>query len=87
MKYDRELAEHAQRKQFDFSTFLEGGFDMKSLPFSSCTQRKKVMKRKKRKRVEDMTDIKSYMLQHNLFSYYGTVFCVTLFLVAFCILK
>ncbi|XP_050207026.1 uncharacterized protein LOC126656490 [Mercurialis annua] len=70
LKYDRELAEHAQRKQFDFDTFLVEGFDTKSLPFSSCTQRKKVMKRKKRNRVEEMVDIKSHMLQHNLFSYY-----------------
>ncbi|XAR54184.1 hypothetical protein NMG60_11029209 [Bertholletia excelsa] len=28
------------------------------------------MRRKKRKRVEDITDIGAYMLQHNLFSYY-----------------
>ncbi|XP_048232765.1 uncharacterized protein LOC8285623 [Ricinus communis] len=70
LKYDRELAEHAQRKQFDFDSFVVEGFDTKSLPFSSCIQRKKVMKRKKRKRVEEMTDVTSYMLQHNLFSYY-----------------
>ncbi|GLT67771.1 hypothetical protein SLA2020_400550 [Shorea laevis] len=31
----------------------------------------KVMKRKKRKRVEETIDITTYMSQHNLFSYYG----------------
>ncbi|KAJ9177329.1 hypothetical protein P3X46_012562 [Hevea brasiliensis] len=70
LKYDRELAKHEQRKQFDFDTFVVEGFDAKSLPFSGCTQRKKVMKRKKRKRVEETADITSYVLQHNLFSYY-----------------
>ncbi|XP_043804767.1 uncharacterized protein LOC110628081 isoform X4 [Manihot esculenta] len=68
LKYDRELAEHEQRKQID--TFAEEGFDARSRPFLGCTQSKKVMKRKKRRRVEEMTDITSYMLQHNLFSYY-----------------
>ncbi|XP_065852691.1 uncharacterized protein [Euphorbia lathyris] len=65
-KYDRELAQYAERKLFDFVE----GCDTKSLPFSSCTRRKKVVKRKKRKRVEEMTDVASHMLQHNLFSYY-----------------
>lgn len=74
LKYDRELAEHEQRKQID--TFAEEGFDARSRPFLGCTQSKKVMKRKKRRRVEEMTDITSYMLQHNLFSYYGTERCV-----------
>ncbi|KDP32028.1 hypothetical protein JCGZ_12489 [Jatropha curcas] len=72
LKYDRELAEHEQRKQFDYGTFLIEGIDAKSTPFSSCTKRNKVMKRKKRKRIEEATDISSYMLQHNLFSYYET---------------
>ncbi|WCJ28747.1 hypothetical protein M5689_010425 [Euphorbia peplus] len=65
-KYDRELAQYAERKLFDFVE----GCDAKSLPFSSSTQRKKVMQRKKRKRVEEITDTSSYMRQHNLFSYY-----------------
>lgn len=72
LKYDRELAEHEQRKQFDFETYMVEGFHAKSLPFSSCIRRNKVMKRKKRKRFEETTDTASYMLRHNLFSYYGT---------------
>ncbi|CAK7337768.1 unnamed protein product [Dovyalis caffra] len=70
LKYDREIAEHGRRKQFDLETFMAEGFPVKSLPFSTCTTRKKAMKRKKRKRFEETADVASYMLQHNLFSYY-----------------
>ncbi|KAJ6735597.1 ELONGATION FACTOR [Salix viminalis] len=68
-KYDREIAEDEQRKMFDLETFI-GGFPVKSLPFSTCMTRKKAMTRKKRKRFEETEDVASYMLQHNLFSYY-----------------
>jgi len=71
LKYDREIAEHERRKLFDHETFMEEGFPVKSLPFSTCMERKKAMKRKKRKRFEETADVASYMLQHNLFSYYG----------------
>lgn len=69
--YDRELAVYDQRKQFEFENFPLEEFDAKSLPFSSQALRDKVMKRKKRKRVEETIDITTYMSQHNLFSYYG----------------
>ncbi|KAJ6398634.1 hypothetical protein OIU77_019423 [Salix suchowensis] len=68
-KYDREIAEDEQRKMLDLETFI-GGFPVKSLPFSTCVTRKKAMTRKKRKRFEETEDVASYMLQHNLFSYY-----------------
>ncbi|KAJ6740405.1 hypothetical protein OIU79_000521 [Salix purpurea] len=70
LKYDREIAEHEQRKLFDLETFMAESFPVKSLPFSTCMERKKAMKRKKRKRFEETVDAASYMLQHNLFSYY-----------------
>ncbi|KAG6767032.1 hypothetical protein POTOM_028211 [Populus tomentosa] len=70
LKYDREIAEHEQRKLFDHETFMAEGFPVKSLPFSTCMERKKAMKRKKRKRFEETADVASYMRQHNLFSYY-----------------
>ncbi|KAL5571679.1 hypothetical protein UlMin_021276 [Ulmus minor] len=69
-KYDRELAEYNSRKQFEFELPTSEGFNAKSLPFSSQTKRNKVMKRKKRKRIEEQIDVASYMSQHNLFSYY-----------------
>lgn len=72
LKYDRELAAYDRRKQFEFESFTLAGCDAKSLPFSRQMLRDKVMKRKKRERVEETVDIKSYMSQHSLFSYYGT---------------
>ncbi|KAF5736199.1 hypothetical protein HS088_TW14G00335 [Tripterygium wilfordii] len=72
LKYDRELAEYDERKQFDCEKSALEGFDAKSLPYSSYIQRKKVMQRKKRRRIEDTVDMASYMLQHNVFSYYVT---------------
>lgn len=71
LKYDNELAVYDQRKQLEFQNFTLDDIDAKSLPFSSQILRKKVMKRKKRKRVEETIDITTYMSQHNLFSYYG----------------
>ncbi|KAF3440097.1 hypothetical protein FNV43_RR18375 [Rhamnella rubrinervis] len=69
-KYDRELAEYDERKEFEFGRFMSENFNSKSLPFSCQMQRNKVMKRKKRKRVEETTDVASYMSHHNLFSCY-----------------
>ncbi|WCJ31339.1 hypothetical protein M5689_012841 [Euphorbia peplus] len=74
LKYDRELASNEDRKTFEFHTYVARGFDAKTIPFYSSEQRrKKAIKRKKRKRIEEMTDIMPYMLQHNVFSYYGSV--------------
>ncbi|XP_043722579.1 uncharacterized protein LOC122669790 [Telopea speciosissima] len=70
LKYDKELAECDQRKQFDSGQLALEGCCMRSLPFSRQFQRKKAMKRRKRKRVEDTVDISLYMSRHSLFSYY-----------------
>lgn len=52
-KYDSQLAKYPQIEQSDFGAM--------SAP--------KLMKRKKRKRVECTTNIASYVSHHNLFSY------------------
>ncbi|XVF15471.1 hypothetical protein REPUB_Repub09cG0156500 [Reevesia pubescens] len=70
LKYDKELAEYDQRKKFDYGKFTFEGLNVKSQPFPFQIQRKKVMKRKKRKRVEDTVDLASYMSRHKFFSYY-----------------
>ncbi|XVF06823.1 hypothetical protein REPUB_Repub06bG0083900 [Reevesia pubescens] len=70
IKYERELAEYDQSKQFEFEKVTFEGFDSKSQAFPSKVQRKKVMRRKKRKRAEDTSDLASYMSNHNIFSYY-----------------
>ncbi|CAK9188244.1 unnamed protein product [Ilex paraguariensis] len=70
IKYDRELAENNQRKQYGSENLKLEGFAAKLLPFPSNSQRGKVMKRRKRKRVENLMDTTTYMATHNLFSYH-----------------
>ncbi|TYH28944.1 hypothetical protein ES288_A02G184500v1 [Gossypium darwinii] len=72
LNYDKELAEYDQRKNFEYEKFTFEGLNVKSQPFPSQIQRKKLMKRRKRKRVEDTADLASYMSNHNLFSYYDS---------------
>lgn len=71
-KYDRELEECSQRKKLELDMSKVEHVGAKSLPFSGRSQKKKLMKRKKRKRVEETVDIASYMSHHNLFSYNGS---------------
>lgn len=82
LKYDRKLANNDERKQSEFECSKLEGIDAKSLPYSSQIFRSKVMKRKKRKRLESTIDIASYMSRHNLFSYFGMKFII-LFLAFF----
>ncbi|KAH1105750.1 hypothetical protein J1N35_009518 [Gossypium stocksii] len=70
LKYERELAEYDKSKQFEFRKVTSEGFDAKSRAFPSKAQRKEVMNRRKRRRVEDTTDVATYMSHHNIFSYY-----------------
>lgn len=72
LKYSRQCAAFDQRKRSGYDQFTFEGLGSKSLPFSSQCFRTKAVKRRKRKRVEEKTDITSYMSQHNLFSYLGT---------------
>ncbi|XP_062090102.1 uncharacterized protein LOC133796551 [Humulus lupulus] len=68
-KYARDLAAYDQGKHSRLEQITTDGFCSKSLPFSRQYGRRKAMKRRKRKKVEDTTDATSYMSQHNLFSY------------------
>lgn len=70
-EYDRELAKYDQRKKTELESCVLEGFGAKSLPFLSRSQRKEVMKRRKRKRVEDTGDMVGFMSRHKLFSYFG----------------
>lgn len=70
LKYSRELAEYDKVKHTaarDHFTLKESG--SKSLPFSSHQYRSKAKMRRRRKKVEDTTDIASYAAHHYLFSY------------------
>uniref|UniRef100_A0A7N1A2P6 Uncharacterized protein n=1 Tax=Kalanchoe fedtschenkoi TaxID=63787 RepID=A0A7N1A2P6_KALFE len=67
--YSRILSEYDRGRQSQLENFSAKALCSRSLPFPHQMKRKKIMWRKKRKRVEDTTDIASYMLQHNLFAY------------------
>ncbi|XVF84295.1 hypothetical protein PTKIN_Ptkin17bG0025600 [Pterospermum kingtungense] len=69
LKYARELSAYDQRKFPGIDQSTVEGCGSKSLPFSSQCYRKKAIKRRRRKRIEETTDITSYMSSHNLFSY------------------
>lgn len=71
LKYARELAAYDQNKLSRVNQSTVEEFGSKSLAFSSQWYRKKAMKRRKRKRAEDTTDLASYMSHHSLFSYLG----------------
>ncbi|XP_061945166.1 uncharacterized protein LOC133669145 [Populus nigra] len=68
-KYAREIAACEQKKHSGIYQSTFEGFCSKSLPFSNECYRRKAVKRRKRKRVEDTNDAASYMTHHNLFSY------------------
>ncbi|KAK7286990.1 hypothetical protein RJT34_22383 [Clitoria ternatea] len=72
-KYEKELEAYNYTKQVDFAHLTLDGSDIKSVPISGRMHRNKIMKRKRRKRVEDTCDVASYMSNHNLFSYYEKV--------------
>ncbi|ONK77335.1 uncharacterized protein A4U43_C02F5470 [Asparagus officinalis] len=68
--YDKELAKYEGEKQLQ-SKMIELDYSVSRLVPTSCQRhRKRVMERVKRKRIEDTTNISSYMSNHNLFSYY-----------------
>ncbi|XP_058182643.1 uncharacterized protein LOC131300701 isoform X2 [Rhododendron vialii] len=67
-KYSTELAAYDQ-KQLELDHLTSENFASKPLPFTVQSHGNKTMKRRKRKRVEDTTDVTLYMSQHKLFSY------------------
>lgn len=75
-KYDLQAEEINRRKQLTSEDLAVGNSGVKSPSIPGSMQKEKIMKRRKRKRVEDSTDKAAYMAQHILFSYSGTSFCV-----------
>ncbi|KAJ0977029.1 hypothetical protein J5N97_012503 [Dioscorea zingiberensis] len=70
LKYDNELAKYMHEKQLQ-STMVELECSAsRMVPLPCGSRKKKAMKRRKRKRNEEIIDISSYMSQHNVFSYY-----------------
>ncbi|XP_019188722.1 PREDICTED: uncharacterized protein LOC109182919 [Ipomoea nil] len=69
-KYDKELAQYSDKKQFEFKNLGSEDTNSKSIPFPFTQERNKVLERKRRRRNEDKLDIAQYMSKHNLFSFY-----------------
>ena len=78
-KYDRELAECSRRKQCEREKCAAEDLATKSVPVCQ-NQPVKIMKRKKRKRVEETTNLAAYSSPHKVFSYFGiTLFFLQVF--------
>lgn len=71
IKCDREIFALNQRKHTSLHQHPVEESGSRSLPYTLQEQKQKVLKRRKRERVEDKVDTKSYMSNHNLFSYLG----------------
>ncbi|XP_047178063.1 uncharacterized protein LOC124845064 isoform X2 [Vigna umbellata] len=69
LKYSKELAEYDKGKHTTPDQFSIEEFGSKSLPFLGEHSRNKANKRRKRKKVEDTTEIGSYTSHHYIFSY------------------
>ncbi|XP_009338129.3 uncharacterized protein LOC103930511 [Pyrus x bretschneideri] len=70
LKYSRDLGvAYGKKRHTGLDQFPLEEFGSKSLPYCNQFRRKKAMKRRKRKRVEDTTDIAPYISNHNVFSY------------------
>ncbi|KAG9440204.1 hypothetical protein H6P81_020369 [Aristolochia fimbriata] len=68
-KYDKLLA-YAKDKQARKDEVAIQCSVARSMPLFGQTVRQRVMKRRKRTRMEETVDISSYMARHNLFAYY-----------------
>lgn len=71
-KYEHELAECSRRKQCELEKFASEDLAVKSTPFVFRNGPVRIMKRKKRKRVEETTDLAAYSSCHSLFSYFAS---------------
>lgn len=75
-KYERELEKCHRRKQTEWEKYATEDHVIKSVPFSCQNQRVKLMKRRRRKRVEETVDLASYTSCHDLLSYFAKRRCL-----------
>lgn len=78
-KYPREISVYDSRKHMALDQITGEQSGSRLMPFTHQSRRKEPMKRMKRKRVEDTTDIASYMSNHILFSERGLVSSLILY--------
>nr|CAD1824513.1 unnamed protein product [Ananas comosus var. bracteatus] len=69
-KYDREVALLEHEKELHSKMIELDGSVSRSVPLTCQSNRRNAMKRRKRKRYEDIVDASSYMSNHVFFSYY-----------------
>lgn len=70
-KYDREVALLEHDKELHSKMIELDGSVSRSVPLTCQSNRRNAMKRRKRKRYEDIVDASSYISNHVFFSYYG----------------
>ncbi|KAJ0793368.1 hypothetical protein HanOQP8_Chr01g0028811 [Helianthus annuus] len=68
LEYAKKVAARNATKHLASNQSIPEGFSSRSMPYTKRRQRK-LMKRRKRARIEDTTDADLYMSQHVLFSY------------------
>ncbi|KAH9627470.1 hypothetical protein KSS87_006161 [Heliosperma pusillum] len=69
-KYAKELVECDKRKHCELENFSTEDHAVKAAPYINQNRSVKLMKRKKRKRVEETVDLASYTSCHSLFSHF-----------------
>ncbi|KAL1190445.1 hypothetical protein V5N11_016823 [Cardamine amara subsp. amara] len=70
LKYDKEIEESCQAKKLELEKLKSEEVGVKALsPLPCFTHKNQLKKRKRRKRVEETSDVPSFALNHNLFSY------------------
>lgn len=69
LKYAKNIAARDLTKHLASNQPIPEGFTSRSMPYTCQRRRRKLMKRRKRVRVEDTIDADSYMSHHVLFSY------------------
>uniref|UniRef100_A0A7C9ATY0 Uncharacterized protein n=2 Tax=Opuntia streptacantha TaxID=393608 RepID=A0A7C9ATY0_OPUST len=75
-KYEGELEECHRRKQSEGGKYAAEDHSIKSVPFSYQNQPVKLMKRRRRKRVEETVYLASYTSSHHLLSYFAKRRCL-----------
>lgn len=76
-RYDKELAAYRHEKQLHVKVIDLNDTVSRTVPLTPKRFKKPSMKRRKRRRNEDSTNILSYMTNHNIFSYYENKRCET----------
>ncbi|KAL1193323.1 hypothetical protein V5N11_012562 [Cardamine amara subsp. amara] len=70
LKYDKEIEESCQAKKLELENLKSEEVGVKILsPLPCYTQKNRLKKRKKRKRVEETSDVPSFAFNYSLFSY------------------